>query len=419
MQTNRRPNETKTNTIRRLSPSIKDLLPVFDYLRDDQTNNLIAENSLNQRNLILKTFNDDFLTVNDKITALGGNNINTLKELKVKPRNWLQTSLGLWEDGVPTELVKANEGDGTVLNTSANGPFSQYFEQTLSHGDLVMQRSGIEAIFDQLGLEKSDISQTSFMPNPNKVLIALLQSPGIVSITNDSGIPLPQTISIPEAKMILVPGITDGNYQVKVDAGGETGNYVLQIGLINDGKVSWQSFGANTFPDDEDIYPITVIDDETRVEVDDPLLDLDEILLIDINSLEAKINLWDGALSNRGEKYIAQLKQAVTERKLNRAKEIVWWLEYLSISFDKEAEQIICERLLNQLMNLTLNQTPNSNLWSMLKTQTEAYQGETKTWLENRGFGLAPAQNYQKATKMMTTERFFDAYEYLLQSRRF
>lgn len=419
LEFNRLPSETRTNAIRRMSPSIKDVLPVFNYLISDGNGSEIQEGTMNQRNLYLRTLNENYLNIDPLTHVIYGNGINTLKELRVKQRNWLDTALGLWEDGKPVLKNYANEGDNSVLAARSFGPFSQYFEKTLDHTDLVSRRDSLETVFSQLGLNQDLIAQDSFMSNTNKVLIALLRSPGELTIVNENNIPLPQTISIPEARMLIVPEIGDGNYKLQVDEAGETGNYVLHFAVLNESGTTWHSLGSKITLGDADTFPIIINFEGMTLDTENPQLDVEEILATDIDLLEAKINLWDGALKIRGLNYLTFLREAINQRFFNQAKENLIWINYLSVSFGKEAEEIITNRLLEQLSDLTINQTHDSDLWAQMKDKAETTMVDSMINLEARGYFLKPAEAFQKGQKMIGEGRYFDGYLELIQAQRY
>lgn len=106
------------------TPSVKELLPTFDYLKNFYTGSPIWESSMVEQNLWLKGLNDginQLLASGVEIRCFVGNYYRTPKYLKVRPHKpWLDGDR--WVDGYP--LVQGNSayGDNTVLKDSAGLP---------------------------------------------------------------------------------------------------------------------------------------------------------------------------------------------------------------------------------------------------------------------------------------------------------
>lgn len=91
----------EVQTVRELVPSIKDLLPVYDFLKFD--GNLIPWSSLSQSNTYLSSLNNDFSSIDLLTTAIFSNNLPTDKFIKVTSTTPENLALNKWVDGTPIE----------------------------------------------------------------------------------------------------------------------------------------------------------------------------------------------------------------------------------------------------------------------------------------------------------------------------
>ncbi|MCL5676136.1 MAG: alpha/beta fold hydrolase [Patescibacteria group bacterium] len=150
-----------------IAPSVRDLLPVFDYLK--LNNNLIATKTLNEQNLWL---NSNPFDTNGIFITVGGNNISTLKYLDVVQPNAAEKLLGLWPDGKPINNSYASEGDGTILLNSSLEPnaLAKTINRT-DHSGLIYSDSAIKTIFQYLN--RPDISIAVYHPVPEITQIKL------------------------------------------------------------------------------------------------------------------------------------------------------------------------------------------------------------------------------------------------------
>lgn len=262
VEVNKYPDENKINTIRRLSPSVKDLLPVFDYL--EELGVVKPENVLIQRNTGLI---GDISGVNAFIEVMGGSGTTTKQKIKVLPRNAVDALLGKWEDGEPSypdPFITTTEGDDTVLKTSFLKDFSSNETLTDSHAGLVSSETSIKKIFSRLGLDESKVTISTAADNREKVLMVFLHSPGILKVckglvcNNDLG------IYLSEQKMFMFPDYDNSVLDISVEANGEIGDYKLYAGKIDDTGAVWRVTDNNLVSSTEtDAYTTTSIFDTT------------------------------------------------------------------------------------------------------------------------------------------------------------
>ena len=250
--------ELPVETLRRLSPSIQEALPVYDYLNKDGVRVPFAE--MNQRNMSLPDINDSDYAVE----VIAGKSEDTIDQLNVKRRSKIEELLGLWEDGKPIEKLMGN-GDGTVLINSAIADFDEYSEVEANHGEIVFGEEGIKALFNRLGLDEAAVLASETENVHDSALMAVLRSPGKIKLFDSSGNEIGSVVD-DSGKILWLPGVMDSGYKVKVMADGETDDYELHLGYVGEDKADWEVFfGKLDETDDVDEVVFDVYKDQVRV----------------------------------------------------------------------------------------------------------------------------------------------------------
>ncbi len=144
-----RRNWTPLQAIHNAFPSIQNLLPTFDYLKDS-LGILKPESSMVTQNnwLPTNTFNPPFYGVT--VGSLSGSGYQTLQTLEVKPPSRIDKRIGNWLDGKPTENKTYSDGDGTVLTESSLLPGAQNTFLSLKHDALIYDQQGVATILNFL-----------------------------------------------------------------------------------------------------------------------------------------------------------------------------------------------------------------------------------------------------------------------------
>ena len=138
-------------TIEAHYPSIQNLLPVFDFLRDQMTRSIKPVASMADKNNWLPTgFTAPFKGV--AIRTITGTGKRTLLELLVKDPTRNDVRAGNWEDGRPTNRTKIPDGDGTVLVTSGQLAGADNRILAGSHSGIITSQNGIALVTNFLGL---------------------------------------------------------------------------------------------------------------------------------------------------------------------------------------------------------------------------------------------------------------------------
>lgn len=114
--------EFRAPAIRAYAPSLQELLPDSEYLRDHSSGALKPYASLSDlgRNPTLPSLNANPLpeAVQQRTTVRGGTGKPTIKVIRVMDRDLLDVLFLRWHDGTPIGLETSQAGDGVVLESS-------------------------------------------------------------------------------------------------------------------------------------------------------------------------------------------------------------------------------------------------------------------------------------------------------------
>jgi pimeloyl-ACP methyl ester carboxylesterase len=286
--------ESPVSAVRRMSPSIKNILPTYDYLVDVNSNALPVS-SMSQINQYLLDLNSDISNINASTSAITGDTFNTVEKLQYESRDWLDGLLGKWQDGRPIEDTVTIHGDGTVTRDSAKALFSNYLVTELDHGDLVFDSAGIAAIFQNLDLDVSKIVATASATEGNNPIVAILRSPGDLKLKSPSGVLVgmgesatASAVVIPEQKLIIVPNPEIGDYEVQVVTDGTTGDYSLFAGYSNSEGLDLKRIDATLTTSDTDRFLLNKVSNlQTLETTNDP--DFVEVILEITNRLDPSL----------------------------------------------------------------------------------------------------------------------------------
>jgi pimeloyl-ACP methyl ester carboxylesterase len=255
VQLNRHPAETEVGVVRRLIPIFSNLLPIFDYLEKDGS--ILSWDSLNQTNPVLNSW--DTTQVDSFLLSLAGKGSSTKEVLKTEERSWADRVMDRWEDGKPISTLFA-EGDGTVILQSALADFSNTQEiDNTSHNQIINSKESLEKIFDQLGLDKNKIITNTNSGSYRKVFIASLRSPGKLQVCNNSNVCNNDLgILIEDQDLFFLPGYNGQDLTVSIKEDGETGDYHLYLGKLDDYESQWKKiFGSIDESGEVDVFLIS------------------------------------------------------------------------------------------------------------------------------------------------------------------
>lgn len=292
--------------------SIKDLLPVFDYLRN-QYGEVIDASKLSNRNDFLLLYENCLKDIYPIFTTLSGNKIETIAGYTIEDQNILDKLLGYYIDGRPKNKY-FDVGDGLVLTKSSSiGNNNIFFNY--NHGEIIYKKNAIKAILNSLNVPYTDTNiheGTSTVISPS--LILMIRSPAEIEIKRDD------KIYKENEGIIFIENALTGEYDLFVH-GKERGKYEILIGEIGEYSNSWNTINGeitSIIPKLEtDRYKISFNSEEP----DDYFVDLDEpTKLIDELIVYLKQNF------NRNKKIIndlGRLKYYIARKKYEDAAKLI------------------------------------------------------------------------------------------------
>ncbi len=232
---NHRSGENKIDTLRRVAPAIKDILPTEDFISKNGV--LQPWSNLVEKNSFLKVLNTNSLLVESVFNPLWSGDEQTRVVVNTEKRNKDDVTKNLWVDGKPVITLPFNSdlGDGTVTKKSAMGNFvDKSVEGTGNHIALISDYRNIWKILNVLGINTDD-SLDSYAYTPSSVFMAVLASPGRLEVCNwtldrcDNDLGL----YFSDNKLFMLPGYNNEYLRVKVYAEGEIGKYGLHLGFVD------------------------------------------------------------------------------------------------------------------------------------------------------------------------------------------
>ena len=246
VQLNKQPGESDVNSARRLIPSAKELLPVFNYLKSSA--GVIPWDETQQKNIVLGTLNESESSLNDLLFTVSGDGNDTKRYVNVVNRDWLERLEGKWEDGKPNMNLPfdlSSEGDETILRTSAIGGFINSAILPLKHNETISDILSIKEILQQLNLDNNQAIANEDNDNENDVFVVALHSPGKLKVCNVSNVCDGNLgVYIGDQKLFLLRGMNQDNLSVEVSDNGEKGNYDLYLGKLYGDNPQWQKFSG-------------------------------------------------------------------------------------------------------------------------------------------------------------------------------
>lgn len=229
---------TDREAVQTYVPSVRDLLPVFDYLTNDATGIKITYSEMHEKNFSLTVpFNNFYNTV---VATLRGTGQKTTNGYRVGPID-KHDAPGDWIDGKPVSRSTTNEGDGTVLLTSSEIPGADNTRVIPdSHTDLVSSAQGIEEILGFLGVAPQTIqSVTANMQTPSPTPTSglfVIGYPADFWIVDPDG-----HVTKDERNLQVIANPKSGSYKLVLLPGTETTRLIVAQFLPN-GKILWKEY---------------------------------------------------------------------------------------------------------------------------------------------------------------------------------
>ena len=248
----RKPNfSTNMEALRTVTPVFNDLLPTFNYLKQNGNEKELSQ--MSEKNDWLINLNNSppsyLLSVTNNFLGTFSN--STTRWINVTDPNWLDRLLGFWSDGKPSG-EELDKGDKVVLSESAslNGATITCLEN-INHQELVTSSTSQQKIMEAFNLSPSSISTISTNLNYNSSLVFQIASPATIAITDPNG----NLVGDGDDKLIIITDPLSGDYQINL-AGTTNGPYDLHIGQILNDKDFWTTTSGSINEGDEISYKI-------------------------------------------------------------------------------------------------------------------------------------------------------------------
>jgi hypothetical protein len=205
--------------------SLNNLLPTFDYIKNNVTKNYISVGSMKAKNNFLPiNFPDNLWGVT--IGNLIGTGYKTLKSIYV-------TKDYRYPDGKPvSEEYSSNGGDGTVLAESAQIPGVNPVEINKTHSGIIASDEGVSHILTFLGTPTTD--DPDYIDT--KSALVLVGYPNDFSLTDEDNNKIDS-----ENGMVVIPNPKNGNYKLEITQSSQNANFVVSQFLPN-GQTTYKEY---------------------------------------------------------------------------------------------------------------------------------------------------------------------------------
>jgi len=402
-----RPGETRRETIQRIAPVLKDLLPNFDYLVKNGSN--LPPSTLSFQNSLLPSISN--ISILENITyTLSGRGFDTVEQIILTDRNWIDKLLGNWPDGKPIDKQLTLEGDTSVLVKSSsftNSPIEN-FTYNLNHGGIISEAAPLKKIMEILSLKLKPGIYNPLNDEEN-FLVFYVHSPVKISspdVTPDSYI---------NDELIIIPSPKNKVYTLNVEG---TGNdfYSLSVGQIGTESASWQDYygEAQTGITQNFEFDINIVNPP-----ENPLVNNQSFYSSEFDSLLNQCkNLTNSQIANlKYKNIILSLLNLITKEK-NSPEMALNYVNLLRNTIATlEKQRNLDSALANQLrkysskMTFYFEKKASGNPKITSKTQADNYFNSTKTMLNQ----METLHNFSKTATLI----FLEAKEKLSEAQNY
>ena len=288
LEINKTDYQTNVLVLRELAPSIKDIMPTFNFLKRDSVE--IDWQTLNQKNDYLNGLQTDVSQIFDPLAAIFGTSGDTPRWYQVENPSVVEKLLGKWEDGKPVATENDN-GDQTILSMSAQISGDSAESLDLNHRELIEKEAGIKKILQLLGISEDTSVEKSVLDRENS-LIFLLASPASLKVTAPGG----TEFTSDEDGFVVIDNPQDGDYQTEVTPIGDGGDYHLYLGQLTREEDLWTQIKENVGVDETDTFEFEINSESPTA---NPLVDLNGLDYLQlVKSRLLPLNLPSKTMSN-------------------------------------------------------------------------------------------------------------------------
>ena len=275
---------TDMEAVRTYTPSVKDLLPTFSFLKKDGL--FLSNDQLETKNDYL--INQNNLNLGDQLNLelFVGKGYETTDSIKLKKNTIFDRILGLWPDGKIDKFLYTNNGDGTVLVKSANYDKNNFIEVDSKHGEIVGKT--INQVM--LGIGLSEVNITSDFDDYKDSLVVFVGSPVNYSVKCDDE---PQVL---ENNGFVIIKNNNYNFCTINLVGNNDGLIHLVVGNTNDNNwFYWEKNITNGEINNIKINPKNgqVIEDNDNISFLRSIIrdDINSLLILNKNNKDLKLAL--------------------------------------------------------------------------------------------------------------------------------
>lgn len=231
LQLNKNGLKTDKQVINEIMPIAKDLLPTYDYLKN-QNDQIVPISSMQIKNDLLLTYNNSLPNTYPFLQTIYGEKGDTIDSFKITSRTMFDQLLDLYPDGRPSESLYSI-GDTTVTNQSASIGNNSVKMINYDHGEIVYKKESVKKILDSFSISYLDSQITEGMPTeifPS--LIFLILSPATLKVEYNN-----QAFNEQEG-IVYIKNAQVGQYSLKV-TGQNLGRYTVIVGQIINNQDNW------------------------------------------------------------------------------------------------------------------------------------------------------------------------------------
>jgi pimeloyl-ACP methyl ester carboxylesterase len=212
-------------------PSFQNILPMWNYLKDEK-GTLILNSNLKWQNNLINSLDNDLNLVKPIIGTLAGGDQDTEQYLVTKRRNSLDSVFGRWEDGKPISK-QMTSGDETIISDSAiiGGSWKNEILPNTDHGGLCTNGTSQKKLLEWINLTGTTFP--TYQKPYDRALVVTLASPATFKIITPSNDEI-----LPEDGLVVIndPGV--GSYKVEAKST-SSGKATVYFGRLNNGDYAW------------------------------------------------------------------------------------------------------------------------------------------------------------------------------------
>lgn len=164
--------KSNKEALQQFAPSVRDMLPIFDYLKKDGV--IIPFNTLSIRNnwTLNHPFPSNAYAVN--FQTISGDEDKTPRYYEVKHTSPKNVAYGLWKDGEVTSTETVLSGDGTVLHLSSTIPNLHNTILSGNHSQIISSHDAISAILNFLHMNSINPYSANNVPEDTSTNVLTL-----------------------------------------------------------------------------------------------------------------------------------------------------------------------------------------------------------------------------------------------------